>query len=58
MQTIYVIEGSRMHKNATKPSTYHQFVKYPLRWAQGTILADNDPFLETEAYMQMPAFTK
>lgn len=39
----------RMHKNAAITSTYHQCVKYPLRGAQGTITADNDPLFKAKA---------
>lgn len=44
MDATYVVLLGRpwMHKNAAVPSTYHQYVKYPLLGAQGTIIADND----------------
>ncbi|XP_028062797.1 uncharacterized protein LOC114266101 [Camellia sinensis] len=41
-----------MHNHHTVPSTYHQCIKYPLPSPkkEGTIVADNDPFGEVEAY--------
>lgn len=45
-----ILGRTRMHKNATIQSTYHQRVKYLLRGAQGTKIADNDSFVEVEAY--------
>ncbi|CAL5385646.1 unnamed protein product [Camellia sinensis] len=41
-----------MHNHHAVPSTYHQCIKYPLPSPkkEGTIVADNDPFGEVEAY--------
>lgn len=47
-----------MHKNVAFPSTYYQYVKYPLRGGQGTIAAENEPFLSVEAYHAKAQLTR
>lgn len=49
---------SRRHKNAVIPSTYHQFVKYTLHEGQCKLAADNNLFLDSEAYHAEACFYK
>lgn len=43
-------------QNCNDTINLYQYVKYPLRAAQGTILVDDDPFLEVKAYYANASF--
>lgn len=36
--------------DAQKNATYHQCIKHPLWGAQGTVMANHDPFLSIETF--------